>query len=227
MLNQILTVIPVRGGSKGIHQKNMQLVNGKSLVERAVLAALQIPKNRIVVSSDDSKILNSVKKYQVELVMRSDENSTDSSTSENVITEVLSELDISEGVITLLQATNPFVDILSLKRALSYIDLNRSVDSVFSAFEKNAYFWQLRDSWVPIGHEKTFRLPRQLSPRTAVETGSYYIFQAEKFLEEKTRFCGNSEPFLTHIWSSFDIDTEEDLIFCQKIGKAFDDQFFC
>ena len=79
---------------------------------------------------------------------------------------------------------------------------------------------------MPIGHEKIIRLPRQLNSRTVVETGSYYIFQAEKFIQEKTRFCGISEPSLTNIWSSFDIDTEEDLIFCQKIGKAFDDTFF-
>jgi CMP-N-acetylneuraminic acid synthetase len=225
-LKKSLTIIPVRGGSKGIYQKNLQLVNGKSLVERAVLAALQIPKNRIVVSSDDNKILDSVKKYQVERVMRSDENSTDSSTSENVVTEVLSELNISEGIITLLQATNPFVDILSLQKALAYIGSNSSVDSIFSAIEKNTYLWQLKDSWMPIGHEKIIRLPRQLNSRTVVETGSYYIFQAEKFIQEKTRFCGISEPSLTNIWSSFDIDTEEDLIFCQKIGKAFDDTFF-
>jgi N-acylneuraminate cytidylyltransferase len=214
-LNDLVTVIPVRGGSKGILRKNLQLVNKKSLVERAVLSALKVPNNRVIVSSDDNEILESIK--------RSEKNSKDNSTSEDVLLEVLSAIQFSLGIVTLLQATNPFTDVNAWIESIKYLEINDNIDSIFSAVDKNLYVWGEKNKWTPIGHNKNIRIPRQLNDRTVVETGSYYLFKTKKFLVEKTRFCGNTEPYINNIWSSFDIDTIEDLIFCQKVGKIYDD----
>jgi len=222
-LNDLVTVIPVRGGSKGILRKNLQLVNKKSLVERAVISALKVPNNRVIVSSEDNEILESIKKYEVEMIKRSEKNSKDNSTSEDVVLEVLSAIQFSLGIVTLLQATNPFTDVNAWIESIKYLEINDNIDSIFSAVDKNLYMWGEKNKWTPIGHNKNIRIPRQLNDRTVVETGSYYLFKTKKFLVEKTRFCGNTEPYINNIWSSFDIDTVEDLIFCQKVGKIYDD----
>ena len=55
---RILTVIPARGGSKGISNKNLQLVGGISLVERAYkCASISKYASDIYVSTEDLEIL--------------------------------------------------------------------------------------------------------------------------------------------------------------------------
>ena len=217
-----LTIIPARGGSKGVKKKNLQIINGKTLIERAVIAAAKIPNNRIIVSSDDREILTSVSEYNVEALSRSKLNSSDSATSEAVILEVLSTINDNFDLITLLQATSPFVDIEAWQSSLGYLQEHKEIGSIFSAIEKNEFIWELTNYWSPVNHDKKIRLPRQQSKLSVIETGSFYIFRKELFEIEKSRFCGITEPRITQFWSSFDIDTLEDLEFCRKIAGVVD-----
>lgn len=221
-MEPLLTVIPARGGSKGIIRKNLQMVNGKTLVERAVIAALKIPNNRVVVSTDDNEISEHLTKYKIELFKRSQKNALDTSSSESVVLEVLNSFKYSSGLVTLLQATSPFIDIEAWEKSLRYLASNTEVHSMFSATNKNNFSWSFNEFWSPINHDKNKRTLRQNKPAEATETGSFYIFRAEKFLEDKTRFCGVTVPAFTKIWANFDIDDIEDLDFCRDLSKVLD-----
>lgn len=217
-----ITVIPARGGSKGIYKKNLQTINHKSLVERAVIAALKITENLIYVSSDDDSILDSLSSYNVNICKRSSKNASDHASSESVVFEVLENLPEFHGLITLLQPTSPFVDTHSWKNALNYLEINQHIHSMFSAVNKNQFIWELKQSWMPVNHDKNARLPRQAKPISAVETGSFYIFKSDMFKKEQTRFCGITIPAFTKIWSDFDIDNQEDLDFCKDLSRIID-----
>ena len=55
---KILAVVPARGGSKGIHRKNLKPVGGMTLVARAAQVALALPwLDEAIVSTDDDEIL--------------------------------------------------------------------------------------------------------------------------------------------------------------------------
>ena len=55
---EILAIIPARGGSKGIPNKNIQNVGGIPLVVRTINAALKSKLiNKIIVSTDDNRML--------------------------------------------------------------------------------------------------------------------------------------------------------------------------
>ena len=57
--NKVLVVIPARGGSIGIPNKNLRKIHGKSLVSWAVVFANKLPNvDSICVSSDSEAILN-------------------------------------------------------------------------------------------------------------------------------------------------------------------------
>ena len=60
---KILCLIPARGGSKGIKDKNLKKINNKSLVKITIQFAEQLKfLDNIVLSSDSKKILNETKK---------------------------------------------------------------------------------------------------------------------------------------------------------------------
>ena len=58
-MNNILVVIPARGGSKGIPRKNLRLLNGKPLIYYAITTALNSNYTPdVYVSSEDEEILS-------------------------------------------------------------------------------------------------------------------------------------------------------------------------
>ena len=61
-----LIVIPARGGSKGIPYKNIYPLSGKPLIEYTldVIYEAGLPGSDTVVSTDDRKIKDVVKKYK-------------------------------------------------------------------------------------------------------------------------------------------------------------------
>ena len=54
---KILAIIPARGGSKGVPNKNIKLLNGKPLLEYTAEIALQSKLlNEVIVSTEDDTI---------------------------------------------------------------------------------------------------------------------------------------------------------------------------
>lgn len=219
----LVTIIPARGGSKGIPRKNLQLINGKSLVERAIISALKIAGNQIYVSSDSDEVLNLAQECGVYGLKRSEANSSDDASSESVILESISKINLPFEIITLLQPTSPFIDLQGWSNSITEMNLKPEIGSMFSAIEKNDFLWEyVEGRWQPVNHKKNFRLPRQKKTRSVIETGSFYVFRRNLFEIEKTRFCGETVPVITKNWSSFDIDTVEDLNLCRELSEIFD-----
>ena len=117
-----IAIIPARGGSKGIPNKNLKTISGQSLVARAIDAAKKCPSiTRIVVSSDDQQILDEARRLGVEIVRRPDELATDESTIESAIMHALAESGAVAPlpkVLALLQPTSPLRDPAVLENAI-------------------------------------------------------------------------------------------------------------
>ena len=77
---KILAVITARGGSKGVPNKNIRLIDGKPLISYTIEVALasQDLLHRIIVSTDDTDIAEVARNSGVEVpFMRPSELSTD------------------------------------------------------------------------------------------------------------------------------------------------------
>ena len=63
-MQNILAVIPARGGSKGIKYKNLLKLNKRSLIEIAIKEAKKSKYiTKIIFSSDSNKIIKEAKKF--------------------------------------------------------------------------------------------------------------------------------------------------------------------
>ena len=70
MKKKIFFFIFVRAGSKGIPNKNLRKIDGKSLLEITIDTAKKLKPNKIFISSDSKKIESLSKKFGVNFIKR-------------------------------------------------------------------------------------------------------------------------------------------------------------
>jgi len=113
MFENVLVVIPARGGSKGIPHKNIKPLGGKPLICYSIDVARQITSDEnICVTTDDDEIIKVVEDYGLKVPFkRPAELATDNCGSNEVILHALKFFeDKGKKVdrIILLQPTSPF-----------------------------------------------------------------------------------------------------------------------
>ena len=91
-----IAIIPARGGSKGIPRKNLAEINGRSLVVLAINAALQSGViNSVLVTSDDTSILEVAEKSGAIAIRRPAELATDSAAIEDALIHAINQYSLS------------------------------------------------------------------------------------------------------------------------------------
>lgn len=112
---KILVVIPARGGSKRLPDKNIKIIGGKPMISHAITAAKKSKYiDRILVSTDDLLISKAAKKFGAEVpFLRPAELATDTTPTLPVLQHAVryheSEGKFKPDIIVLIQPTNPLV----------------------------------------------------------------------------------------------------------------------
>ena len=103
--NNVIAVIPARGGSKRLPGKNILPLNGIPLIVYSIEAAFRCSLvDRVVVSTDSDEIAKVAAEAGAEVDMRSEKLSTDTATTIDVLKELLTRLD-HHGICITLQPT--------------------------------------------------------------------------------------------------------------------------
>jgi CMP-N-acetylneuraminic acid synthetase len=229
-MSKLLYFIPARGGSKGIKNKNLQMVGGKTLIHRAVEtgfdSGLKLNMGTtVVVSTQDSAIAAEASKSGAVLHNRPQEICGDDATTEQALINFLDNhwppANFSETYIALIQCTSPFTSSEDVVKGIKQVVAGH--DSSFLGSMNHYWLYKIdqeSNSFVPIGHELGFRPSRQRVQEQIHETGAGYFFRADKFLEKKFRLFGKISAVGTGLAESIDIDEMSDLEFAQVIAKG-------
>jgi CMP-N-acetylneuraminic acid synthetase len=215
----VIAFIPARGGSKGVKNKNLQRVGGKSLVGRSIECAFSAGVTRIYVSTDSDEIAIEARNNGAIVIKRPDDISGDSATTESSIEHFLKVENFSgEEIVVLLQATSPFTNSFDVKKAISRIKMRGK--NIFSAIRTDMFQWKEFDNkWIEMSHDRFDRKTRQNFGALMLETGNFYIFTVQNFNVFKSRFSDDVEPFEIDSNSIHQIDSLEDLEIAQSMVK--------
>lgn len=210
-------IIPARAGSKGIPNKNMQIIGDKPMLQYTLEAAKQSEKlDYCILSSDDPEAIALSKKVGVNVpFVRPDYLSEDNSPTEEVIIHALewykSEFSHFPGVVVLLQPTTPFRTAQDIGNAIKKFE-QTGKESLVSVCEISQH---PSDCVILLEDKSIERLPlhrdnkksgRQAYQKVYFIDGGVYISTFKRFLKEKTMFDNNSEIFIVPKSHGLDID---------------------
>jgi CMP-N-acetylneuraminic acid synthetase len=225
---RVVAVVPARAGSKAIPRKNLQTVGGRTLVRRAVEAALGAPEvDRVIVSTDGAEIAEEARRAGAEAYDRAPALAGDDALVRDVLVDLRARLR-AEGetaaYMTLLEPTATMrlsADVSACLRRMA----RDGLDSVatFSESEHHPHrAWRLVD-----GRPQTFIpgavpwTPRQKLPPSWRLNGVVYAFRMDGLIEYDAPglLFGACGAEITPPERALDIDTWIDL----RIANAIED----
>ena len=230
--NEIVTIIPARGGSKGVKNKNIKILNHHPLLAYSTLASqMSHYIDRTIVSTESDEIKEVALKYDAEIpYKRSLATALDLSLDIDWVREALLHFHVTEGKLPLLivhlRATTPLRDISIIDKAIEYMLDNpdatslRSVqvyeDTPYKMFKKGGdYLEPYIESDVV---KEYYNMPRQRFPKAYHANGYIDIIKPETVLLTGTLHGDKMLAFETP--NVTEVDNEEDFKTNEILSKV-------
>lgn len=232
-MDNILAIIPARGGSKGVPRKNIRPLLGKPLIQYAIDAAKQSAYiNKIIVSTDDEEIASIAKQGGAEVIFRPASMSNDTALVIDAIRFSIDQCE-NEGylpkAIVLLECTAPIKSVDEIDEAIKKI-VDGEADSAAS-FKETAVspnrLWRIEEDEVsPFIENASPFLPRQAQPKGYELTGQFYVLTTDILKKNPgaiSILLGKMYPVITKV-RLIDIDEEIDFLIAEQIIKFIENE---
>lgn len=210
-------IIPARGGSEGIKNKNLYPLLGKPLIQWSIEQAMRSNVDNIFVSTDDEKIKNISSELGAEIIHRPKDISDSLSTSESALKHAIDEITKLKGkkpdLITFLQATSPLRVADDINNSIDQFYEGNS-DSLFSSsvFEDLTLWHKEADNgWKSVNFDYKNRGRRQDHKTNYIENGSIYLFKPEILEVFNNRLGGKIDSYIMESWQYHEIDVLGDI----------------
>ncbi len=222
-MSKVLAVIPARGGSSRVKNKNIKDLNGQPLIAHTFNAALQARGiDRIIVSTDDQKIIDISKEYGIETpFVRPGELAEDSTPDQPVLRHALEELKLIDNynpdIILNLRPTSPFktgkmIDLVISEITSSNVDIVRTMTQC-EGVHHPYWMYKLDKSMLAAQFSDDIDINKyyqsQLLPKVYRINGVVDAYTASKVMNSSI-LTGDIKGVVIDERESMDIDTEFD-----------------
>lgn len=228
----IYVLIPARGGSKSIKDKNIVKIKKKELIYFTIQTAKKLKKiSKIVVSTDSKKIAKVAKLYGAEVpFIRPKKYSKDNSTDLQVFKHYINWLKKNNmtipKIIIHLRVTTPFRNTNIVNKAISIILKNKNISSLRSMrksiFSPYKMWFVENKKAIPVLKNKKKELhsaSRQSLKSSYDHIGYVDILRVKKTIYKNSMVGKNVYPLLLNVAQLkkyIDIDTKYDLRIARK-----------
>ena len=200
---KILGVIPARGGSKGIKNKNIKTIFGKPLIAWSIeIAQKSKLLSGFLVSTEDKEITKIATSYGANVLTRPKHLATDEATTLSLLQHVIREISID--IVVVLQPTSPI-------RSESLIDqcITRFIDKSADCLA-TGYYCKSKE----YGTHNNRR--RQDTKGFFYDDGNIYIMKKE-LIEAGEWAGGTMERFELVGSENYEIDNDLDFFIVEKL----------
>lgn len=228
MLDQsfkITALIPMKGNSERVKNKNIRDFAGKPLLAH-VIETFSKSKyiSNIVINTDSNKIADLAKSVSDKITIheRPEEICGDFVSMNEIINHDIHK--VKEEYFIQTHVTNPLLTVDSVDRAIeSYFENKATFNSIFSVTKiQTRLFWE---DGKPVNHNPKELIRTQDLPPVFEENSNFYIFSKTAFIEAGRKRIGtNPKMFEIGQIESMDIDNEDDFILSEYIKKMQNDQ---
>lgn len=215
---KVLALIPARGGSKGIKDKNIYDINGKPLIAYSIIAAQNSKYvDDVVITTDSEKIKGVAESYGANVpFLRPAELASDNSKTIDAVvhaTNTLKELERDYDILLLLQPTCPLRTTEDIDNSLELF-VSKGCVALVSVNKVKEHPILMRKINEDGMMDNLLNLPstirRQDMPPIYKVNGSIYI-NLVKELSNDTSLNDNPLAYITDDEHSVDIDDLEDI----------------
>jgi CMP-N-acetylneuraminic acid synthetase len=212
-----IAIIPARGGSKRLPQKNIKLLGGIPTIAHSIIYAQENSNiiDEIYVSTDDDSIKKVALQFGAKVIDRPANISGDYEPTVSALKHVLQNIGHEVENVVLLQPTNPVRPENLLKEAFEMYQKQKS-DSLFTVSRNYKKFGKITEQkFIPYNYEIGQR-SQDLDP-LYFENGLLYITKAALVFNDII-ISENAFPFeIDHIFANVDIDTQDDFDYAQYL----------
>lgn len=233
LLKPILAIIPAKGTSTRLKQKNIRKLGEKTLLEWAISVAINSQIfDDIIVSTEDVTIAKHAKKLGASVpFLRPSKLSIDPSTVIDVVIHTIDELKKKSHTyktIIILLPTCPLRNVQDLtesikifieKKAHFLMSVNKCQHSPLSSLilHENGNLEPLHPEWIgKLGAKQaSYKIPTLVR-----HNGAVIIANAEQLKNDKHSFIEKAIAYEMPWYRSVDIDTDQDLLFAEWLMKS-------
>lgn len=223
---KVLAIIPARGGSKGICNKNITELAGKPLIAHTIEAALGATLLSHCIVSTDSEEIAAICRKEGAIVpfLRPAELALDDTPTLPVILHALRESSECYDAVLILQPTSPFRRGEHIDAAITLLQDNKAADSVISVVrvgdQHPARMKRIEDGLLvdPPFAEKTEGQRRQDLPELYLRNGAIYLTRTEVLLSMNSFKGAKSLAYVMSDHDSVNIDSPFDLLVAETIA---------
>jgi N-acylneuraminate cytidylyltransferase len=222
-LGKTIAIIPARGGSKRLPNKNVKHLGNKPLIAYSIEYALSNAHiiDEVYVSTDNAIIKAIAIKYGAKVIDRPEALSGDLEPTISALQHVIETVNNIETVI-LLQVTNPLRPKKLIESALHTFK-EKNAESLFTVTRDYKKLGKIvENQFKPFNYEIGQR-SQDIDP-LYYENGLLYISKAS-VIKEGIIFNERSVPYVvSHKFEDIDIDTQEDFDYAEYVINNYNEE---